>query len=217
MKKLFCVLAILCLFSLEGFSQDVRLNVYGSYVFADKFDSYWDVGNNYYYEGRIEDGFQWGGGIEYVVNDMIGVEVLYLRQDTNSPTRYSYSGFVDRRTNFDLGINYILVAPSRYFKAPSGNLEGFFGVMAGVVIADLYNPDNGNENNATKMAWGVKGGGIMWGSERVGLKVQAQLLSAVQSVGGGFYFGTGGAGAGVNSYSSIYQFSLGGGLVFKLN
>jgi hypothetical protein len=30
------------------------------------------------------------------------------------------------------------------------------------------------------------------------------------------YFGTGGAGAGLSSYSSMLQFGLGGGLVFKL-
>ncbi len=33
---------------------------------------------------------------------------------------------------------------------------------------------------------------------------------------GGFYFGTGGVGAGVSSYSTMYQFGVGGGLVFKL-
>jgi len=38
----------------------------------------------------------------------------------------------------------------------------------------------------------------------------------VQSVGDGFYFGTGGAGAGVSTYSSMLQFALRGGLTFKL-
>jgi hypothetical protein len=46
--------------------------------------------------------------------------------------------------------------------------------------------------------------------------LQAQLLSAVQSVGGGFFFGTGGSGAAVTANSSMYQFELGGGLVFKM-
>jgi hypothetical protein len=50
----------------------------------------------------------------------------------------------------------------------------------------------------------------------VGVKLQAQLLSITQSVGGGVFFGTGGASAGISSYSSVYQFSLGGGLVFEL-
>jgi hypothetical protein len=40
-------------------------------------------------------------------------------------------------------------------------------------------------------------------------------MSAVQSAGGGLYFGTGGGGAGVSTYSSMYQFGLGGGLAFQ--
>jgi len=53
-------------------------------------------------------------------------------------------------------------------------------------------------------------------SEKIGLKLTASLLSAVQGAGGGLYFGTGGAGAGVSTYSSMYQFALGGNLVIQL-
>jgi hypothetical protein len=42
------------------------------------------------------------------------------------------------------------------------------------------------------------------------------LQSAVQSMGGGFFIGTGGVSAGVSSFSSLMQFGLGTGLVFKL-
>ena len=53
-----------------------------------------------------------------------------------------------------------------------------------------------------------------WASEKIGIKLQAQLLSVAQATGGGLYFG-GGAGVAVSSYSTIYQFGLGGGLVFR--
>ena len=46
--------------------------------------------------------------------------------------------------------------------------------------------------------------------------MQASLFSATQAFGGGLYFGTGGIGAGLSSYSSMYQFGLEGGLVFRL-
>jgi hypothetical protein len=48
------------------------------------------------------------------------------------------------------------------------------------------------------------------------LKLQMQLVSVSQGFGGGAYFGTGGAGVGLQSYSSVYQFGMGGGLAFKL-
>ncbi|MEO5570427.1 MAG: hypothetical protein ABIT08_17650 [Bacteroidia bacterium] len=59
-------------------------------------------------------------------------------------------------------------------------------------------------------------GGNIWVSEKFSIKLQGQLLSAVQDVGGGFYLGTGGAGAAINTYSSKLQFVLGGGIAFKL-
>jgi hypothetical protein len=45
-----------------GGGRSIRLNLYGAYAFEDGFDSYYDYGN--YYQGTIEDGFQYGGGFE---------------------------------------------------------------------------------------------------------------------------------------------------------
>ena len=195
-------------------AQKINVNLYGAYVFDDKFDSYYSSSS--YYEGKIKGGFQWGGGLEYMVRPEYGVELLYLRQSTHAPTTYASTIVTTGQTDFDLGLNYIMLGGARHVMSSSGKLEGVGGLMLGMVIADLKDPDSGRTANATKFAWGIRLGGIVWASEAVGIKLQAQLLSAVQSAGGGFYFGTGGAGAGVSSYSTIYQFSLGGGLVFKV-
>jgi hypothetical protein len=75
-----------------------------------------------------------------------------------------------------------------------------------------------SSDSETKFAWGLRGGANIYpagDAGKVGIKLQAALLSAVQGAGGGLYFGTGGAGAGVTTYSSMLQFTLGGGLVFK--
>jgi hypothetical protein len=50
----------------------------------------------------------------------------------------------------------------------------------------------------------------------VGIKLQTGLISLAQAAGGGIYFGSGGVSPGLSTYSSILQFSLGGGLVFRL-
>lgn len=209
-------LFIACLFNVavSGLAQELRLNVYTAYAFDDKFDSYYDPSN--YYEGKIKGGFQWGAGVQYFPRDNVSVELLYLRQDTHAPTRYQINTVFVQNADFDLGINYIMVAGGRHFREAGAALEGFAGLMAGVVVVELDNPDNGRSSSVTKFAWGLRGGGIYWMSDRLGVKLQAQLLSAVQSMGGGFYFGTGGSGVAVSSYSTIYQFGLGGGLVFHL-
>lgn len=207
---------------LAGFSsyaQSVYVSAYGGYVFNDNFDSYYDY--NDYYEGEIKGGFQWGVGVEYKIQASVGIEVSYVRQDTHAPTtywipNYGINGGGKQFTDFDLGINYIMLGGNKYFRAPDSQFEGFGGLSAGVFTAGINNPDNGNENNTTKFAWGGKLGGIYWASHVVGIKLQMQFLSAVQGAGGGFYFGTGGAYTGVSGYSTIFQFSLGGGLVFNL-
>lgn len=210
------VLAFYLLISACAFGQGVNLNVYGAYVFDDRFDSYYDAGN--YYEGTINGGFQWGVGVEYSPMDDYGIELLYIRQDTQAPTRYLGGGIIqdEVRTDFNLDMNYVVLGGARYFGDSGGKLKGFGGLLIGVAFAGLENPDTGRSSSAEKFALGGRIGGVFWGSDRVGLRVQAMLLSAVQSMGGGFYFGTGGAGAGLSSYSTIYQFSLGGGLVFKV-
>ena len=217
MKKLLSVLMLLCcVMVLESQAQKVRLNVYASYAFDDQFDSYYDAYN--YYDGKIEGSFQGGIGLEYMLHPATGVEVLYLRQDTKAPTRYltdTYNGTV-QFTEFDLAMNYILLAGNRHFGKPDGVVEGFAGLMAGMLIADAEVPNTDASASTTKFAWGLKGGADIWVSEKFGIKLLAQMVSATQSMGGGFYFGTGGTGAGLSSYSSIYQFTLGGGVTFKL-
>jgi hypothetical protein len=199
-----------------GSGRSIRVNLYGSYAFEDGFDSYYDYGN--YYQGTIEDGFQYGGGIEVEMKNDTYLEILYLREDTNAPTQYYNGGLYDKYANFDIALNYIMLGGNKYFGKPGSSVQGFGGFMAGVGIVnvDSATPSVNFSESATKFAWGLKAGAVIWTTDVIGIKLQGQMLSIAQSVGGGVYFGTGGAGAGVSSYSSLYQFTLGGGLVFEL-
>ncbi len=216
MKKLLCVLMMFCCIMLmESEAQKARLNIYAGYAFDDQFDSYYDAYN--YYDGTIEGSLQWGAGFEYMLHHATGVELVYLRQDTKAPTRYltdNYNGTV-QFADFDMAINYILVSGNRHFGKPDGRVDGFAGLMMGMVVADVEIPSTGSSASTTKFAWGLKGGANIWITDNIGIKLMAQMVSATQSMGGSVYFGTGGTGAGLSSYSSIYQFTLGGGLAFR--
>lgn len=211
MKTILSIL-LLCFFIPAMSQKTTRLNGYAVYVFDDKFDSYYSGTD--YYEGKIKGGLQWGLGVEFMPSPMNGIELLYLNQQTTAPTNYYL--VTAKHTNFDVGLNWAMLGFNRYMRKPGSKAEGFGGVMLGAAFINATNPDNGNENSATKFAWGLKFGANIWASEKVAIKLQGQLMSAVQSAGGGLYFGTGGAGAGVSTYSSMYQFGLGGGLVFAL-
>jgi opacity protein-like surface antigen len=157
-------------------------------------------------------------GLEYKLpNTTKAFELQYLRQDTQAPITYLDEGIGGgnvQSADFDLASNWIMANGTNYIPV-SDIVEPFVGLGIGMVIYDVTNPRTGNSDGGTKFAWGLRGGSNFWVSESVGIRIQASLLSAVQGAGGGLYFGTGGTGAGVSTYSTIYQFGFDGGLVFK--
>jgi len=213
MKKLLTIALLLTgsyLFAQTGAS--VRLNGYALYAFDDNnVDSYYS--DTDYFDGKFEGGFQYGGGLEVLPAPAIGVEISYLRLDSKAPMEYYNDGI--QYTDFDLAQNWLFLGFNKYLPV-NPKLEPFAGIQLGMDILNVENPDNGNTGSATKFAWGIKAGAHVWVNEKVGLKLQLGLMSAVQAMGGGVYFGTGGAGAGISGFSTYYQFNLGGGLVFKL-
>jgi hypothetical protein len=213
MKKLLTIAVLLTgsyLFAQTGLS--VRLHGYTTYAFADNHvDSYYS--DTDYFEGKIEGGFQYGGGLEVLPAPAIGVEFTYLRLDSKAPMEYYYDGI--QYSDLDLAQNWLFLGFNKYIPV-NPKLEPFAGVQLGMDILNIENPDNGNSGSETKFAWGIKAGVHVWVNEKVGLKLQLGLMSAVQAIGGGVYFGTGGAGAGVTGFSTYYQFNLGGGLVFRV-
>jgi opacity protein-like surface antigen len=215
MKTLLSVFLVVSI-SATAWSQELRLNTYAGYVFKDKVDSYFSSSS--YFEGQIQDGFRWGLGLEFHVPRRGGIEIQYLRQDTEAPTIYQdgsiFNGEI-QRTTFDLAINYVMINATHYLNT-GGSFEPFFGGGIGLGIFNVENPENGRSDSSTKFSWQIRGGTNIWINERIALRIQASLISATQAFGGGLYFGTGGLGAGLNSYSSMYQFGLDGGIVFRL-
>lgn len=216
MKVKFAFIIALCSLSLFSFGQgDIKLNLYSAYAFDDKFDSYFD--NDEYYKGKIVGGYQWGVGLEYMLHKYYGIELSWMQQNTTAPITYQGSAYpIVKSTNFDLSSNYIILGTNRYFPVGNGKIEPYFGLGLGMSLMALKNPDNGRKTDKEFFAWSLKTGTNIFFTDKVGLKLQAQLLTSVQSVGGSFYFGTGGSGAGLSTYSSIMQICLGGGLVLKL-
>ncbi|MCH6200257.1 porin family protein [Aquiflexum sp. LQ15W] len=215
MKKSIIVILLMVLSGL-GFAQELRVNTYAGYVFPDRFNNFYSA--NSYAEGQIQDGFRWGLGLEYAIPGNRAIEIQYKRQDTFAPTTFrdpSIGGGGLKRSNFELGINWVMLNFTNYIPL-NETVEPFFGGGLGMGIFNVRNPDNGNTNNGTKFAWNIRGGSNFWVADNIAIRIQASLFSAVQSLGGGLYFGTGGLGAGVSTFSTMYQFGFDGGLVFRL-
>jgi hypothetical protein len=179
----------------------VTLLTFESYTFPDQFDTEYGT-------GKIQDGFQWGAGLEIGLAETMAVELFYQ----NIKTDVAYQGFDDRYSG-KVGINYAMLGGTKY--APlNDKISGFGSLDLGVAWS---NPDASLQSESvTRFAIGGRLGVRIMASEKVSLRLHAQLLSPVQWAGGGFYFGTGGSGAGVSTGSTIYQFNLGGSLNYRI-
>lgn len=183
----------------------VTLMTFESYTFPDKFDT------EYGY-GKIEDGFQWGAGLEIGLSEVAAVEIIYQNLST---TGYfdGWDGNEVIRNNGDVNCNYVMLGGTRY--APiNEKIAGFGTFNMGVGWFDVSESLGGS--TPTKFSIGGRLGLRIMASEKVSVRIHTQLFSPVQWAGGGMYFGTGGSGAGVTTGSTIYQFNLGGSLNFRL-
>jgi len=214
MKKLL-LLGLFLILGANIIQAQLRLNTYAIGTFSDNVESYYSSSN--YFKGRVDGGFMWGGGLEYMLHKYNGIECFYQRMDTHAPMTYIGGNFGSVKfTNFNLGLNNIMLAFNRYFPTGNNKVEPFAGVFLGLSIFDLKNPDDNSSSSITKLGYGFRAGVNLWASKKIAVKILAQMASASQAVGGGFYFGTGGSGVGLSSYSSFLQFGLGAGLTFKL-
>ncbi len=180
----------------------ITLMTFESYTFADKF-------NTQFGTGKIQDGFQWGGGLEFGLSDVAAVELIYQRLDTDA----SYDAGVSTRLSGQVGINYIMLGGTRY--APLNDRIAGFGTL-NMGVGWMETSETLESGTPTKFSIGGRLGLRIMASEKVSLRIHTQLFSPVQWAGGGLYFGTGGSGAGVSTGSTIWQFNLGGSVNFRL-
>ncbi len=191
-----------------------RVNLYGGYGFDDNIDV--TTSNGAFFNGEIKGTAFWGGGFEYVLQRNYGIELLYMREDTDVPINYTYnSNLNDTGYSPGLGMNFIMLSGNGYTPIPNSPMELFGSLMLGMAIFENKDPLPGAEESSTVFAYGFRAGTNIWFSQSVGIKLMGQLVSGAQAFGSGFYVGTGGISAGINPESSMLQFGVGGGLTFK--
>ncbi len=199
---------ILLFFACSTINAQSRLSISGlvGYTLQDDINFV----NSYY--GYIEDGAQYGGVLEYRLIPTISMGVSFMHMDAHVPIYDSYRNQVNQGDDAT-GLNYLIFEVTKYFGAP-GRLTvvtPYIGMGAGMVSLNVK-----NAGSYTKFAWDGKFGVRIRMTSHIALLAQMQVQSVVQGIGGSMYVGTGGAGVSLDSYSSIYQFTFGGGLAFDL-
>jgi len=215
MKKYHLLFAVF-FFSLTMSAQSegsFLLNLYGGYTFADKveFDSSY---------ARVEDGFEYGAGLEYFFIDNQSIELKYNRLDTSMPL-YTYvpipgagipaNGQVN--AGDDKGaINYILADYTYYFGSSASKAMPFLGAGAGIAI--LETPKSGS---GTYFAWEIKAGVKVKTNSPLSINLHAYLQSMSAAVGYDYYWDYYWGPIAVSDYASTFQFGLGASLSYDFS
>jgi hypothetical protein len=194
-------LALMCGITIVKAQPSVTLLTFESYTFSDKFSTE-------YGEGKIGDGFQWGGGLEFGLKETAAVELIYQTMKTTA----TYRALSSTPTG-SVNVNYAMLGGTKYMPL-NDVISGFGSVDAGV---GWFNASESLQSaNSTKFSIGGRLGLRIQTSEKVSIRLHGQVLSPVQWAGGGFYFGTGGAGTGVSTGSTIWQWNLGGSVNIRV-
>ncbi|MDR3716891.1 MAG: outer membrane beta-barrel protein [Puia sp.] len=175
------------------------------YTFASRTDFY----NSY---GRTGGAFNFGGSVQFNVSRGFGVELMYNHMNTNTGLyQYGYNG--TKLAGGDLALDYYMLGLVQSFTIPNSTVRPFIGLLLG---AANYTPGGDNYSDETKFAWGLELGTNVYITDRIGLRLKAQLLSPVDAAGDGYYYNNYGSASNQANYPGIYQFSLSGGLIIGL-
>jgi len=207
MRKNLLILPVMLFLCTGAFAQSaVEFIPSVGYTFPARNDFY----NTY---GRLDGNVSYGGSIKFNVTRGFGFEVLYSHMNTTSALyQYGYENALSGPA--DLKVDYIMAGPIESFTIPNSTVRPFIGALLGAAI---FTPDaSTGYSSDTRFAVGVQLGTNIYISPRVGIQLKAQVLSPVDAAGSSFFVTPYGGGGGIDTYSSVYQFSLGGGLIIGL-
>jgi len=166
--------------------------------------------------GRIDDGLNLGGSVQFNFTRNFGLELMYNRVDADAKM-YDYGSNMSSRPFYQThaGINYILIGPISSVQVPGSPVHLFFGGMLGAAV---YTPGTDDFSGNAGFAWGLQTGTNIYFTRKLGLRLSARLLSATPSNhGSGYYFGSFGENhGGYFSNPPIYQFGFNAGLIIGL-
>ena len=207
MKKEILLSVLLCCMLSVSFAQtSLELIPQAGYTFADK------VNFNSTF-GRINEGFNYGGSLQFNVNRHFGFEIMYNRMDVPA-SLYNYGALPGDAPLYstNAGINYVMAGPISTFPLPNSPANLFLGFDLGAAI---FSPSPSDYSSNVKFAYGFQFGTNIYLSPQVGIRLSGRLLGTAPS--GGYYFGGWGDPGGYYGYNAgLVQFGFNAGLIIGL-
>ena len=199
MKHIFIVMAISLALAHSISAQKVEITPHYGYQVGAKYN---------YYGGyiKLKSSDQYGLTFGINASDDITLEFMWAQQ--NSSVRIKDFQFYPSETELtDVVVNHYQLGAIHMFGY--NEARPFIGLSAGW---STFNPDIDLYDGTTTFTLGISGGLKYFFSNRIGIRIQSQLLMPVSW--GGVYIGSGGGG--VTAGGSILQLNFSGGLIVGL-
>ena len=199
MKYIFIVLVIVMSISSSMHGQKVEITPQYGYQVGAKYN---------YYGGylKLDSSDQYGLTFGINASDDVTIEFMWAQQNTS--LRIKDFQFYPRETELsDIVVNHYQIGAIHMFGY--NEARPFVGLSAGW---STFNPDIDIYDGTTTFTLGLSGGLKYFFTDRIGIRIQSQLLMPVSW--GGAYIGTGGGG--VTAGGSILQLNFSGGLIIGL-
>jgi len=168
---------------------------------------------------RLDDGDQYGLALTVNVRPEMGIELFWLRQDAEMTIRDNIFVPFETRVS-DMAVDWFQVGGVRYLQLQNEKIIPFGGASLGLAVFTPSNPNtdlvNQSLGSTTRFSFAINGGVKIMVNERIGIRLQGQLLVPVEW--GGIYvgIGTGGPSTGASVGSSILMGAFSGGIVIGL-
>ena len=199
MKNIFIVMAISLALAHSISAQKVEITPHYGYQVGAKYN---------YYGGyiKLKSSDQYGLTFGINATDDITLEFMWAQQ--NSSVRIKDFQFYPSETELtDVVVNHYQLGAIHMFGY--NEARPFIGLSAGW---STFNPDIDLYDGTTTFTLGISGGLKYFFTNRIGIRIQSQLLMPVSW--GGVYVGSGGGG--VTAGGSILQLNFSGGLIVGL-
>ena len=169
----------------------------------------YQIGAKYYYYGgyvKMTDSDQFGVTVSMEVNRDVEAEFFWVQQ--NASVRIQDYLYYPHETYLtEVTVNHFQLGAIHSFGY--NDTKPFAGASLGW---STFSPDDNFYQSNTKFTIGVSGGAKFYFSDRIGFRLQGQLLMPIEW--GGVYIGSGGGG--FSTGGSLLLLNITGGLIFAL-
>ncbi len=193
----------------------VEISPFGGYMFGGSLNCY---------EGKIkvDNNANYGVAVDFKVAKDTQLELMWTQMNTSG--RFEpYYGYLQYQGEFDMNVGYIQIGSVREFDMDNVKPFGVFSLGTTYFIPkdvtfddDSYFSPGTTIDPAWKFSMILGGGAKIWLSDRVGIRLQGNLMLPMFWSSTGFAIGTGGGGFYVGGGTSMVQGDFTGGLIFAL-